>query len=157
MEYGIWNLHAATRLWGDPRLVGRHPILAPGATEMLPRAAFALSALQRSTEMPVPLALATVGPPYGTLELTSKPTGRNSASPDNLSQLRKSDNNERNIERTDDDNDQQVKATNKLKSIISPKHCLFTASSMLKILRKLSMINTIIKPKSNCILKTSVR
>ncbi|KAG7211460.1 hypothetical protein KM043_010742 [Ampulex compressa] len=73
MEYGIWSLHVAGDLWGDPRLARRHPILPPGATQILPRAAFALSGLHRPQEM-VPLPLTAGGPPYGPIELVTKPS-----------------------------------------------------------------------------------
>lgn len=45
MEYGIWSLHAAGGLWGDPRLARRHPILGPGV-HGAPGAAFALNTLR---------------------------------------------------------------------------------------------------------------
>lgn len=70
MEYGIWSLHAAGELWGDPRLARRHPILPPTATQLLPRAAFALNALHRPDMVPLPLTSA--GPPYGPMELVTK-------------------------------------------------------------------------------------
>ncbi|XP_051172091.1 RE1-silencing transcription factor-like isoform X2 [Leptopilina boulardi] len=107
MEYGIWGLHAAGGLWGDPRLAGRHPILPPGATQMLPRAAFALSALQRSSDM-IPLPLTANAPHFGAMELVSKPSEdsdeSDKVSPDQAS--RKSEDNESNIERDEDDDDE---------------------------------------------------
>ena len=110
MEYGIWGLHAAGGLWGDPRLAGRHAILPPGATQMLPRAAFALSALQRSSDM-IPLPLTAIGPSYGAMELVSKPSEdseeSDKASKDQAS--RKSEDNESNIEKDEDENDNEVR------------------------------------------------
>ncbi|XP_033221525.1 RE1-silencing transcription factor B-like [Belonocnema kinseyi] len=112
MEYGIWGLHAAGGLWGDPRLAGRHPILPPGATQMVPRAAFALSALQRSSDM-IPLPLTAIGPPYGAMELISKPSEdseeSDKASRDQAS--RKSEDNESSIEKDEDENDNQTGVT----------------------------------------------
>lgn len=110
MEYGIWGLHAAGGLWGDPRLAGRHPILPPGSTQMLPRAAFALSALQRSSEM-IPLPLTANVPHFGAMELVSKPS-EDSDESDKISRdraSRKSEDNESNIERDDDENENEAR------------------------------------------------
>lgn len=114
MEYGIWGLHVAGELWGDPRLARRHPILPPGATQILPRAAFALSALHRPDMVPLPLMAA--GPPYAPIELVTKPTiasndtdaeKGDASAEDEDGQER--DDNESNIERTDDQNENQVR------------------------------------------------
>ena len=112
MEYGIWGLHAAGGLWGDPRLARRHPILPPGAPQILPRVAFALGALQQPP-------IGGTGPPYGAMELTSK-TSTPVASPDDSEDLsisrdrrdsssssrKQSEDNESNIEKNDDDEDE---------------------------------------------------
>jgi len=116
MEYGIWSLHVAGELWGDPRLARRHPILPPGATQILPRAAFALSALHRPDMLPLPLTAA--GPPYVPMELVTKPASVASTNADNTEDTENNtnaededaqqrDDNESNIEKPDQ-NDSQV-------------------------------------------------
>lgn len=115
MEYGIWSLHAAGGLWGDPRLPRSHPILPPGAPQILPRvAAFALGALQ-------PPPFAGSGPPYRAMELTSKsslttvqsddsqePTGRSKSREDADSPpaRKRSEDNESNADKGDEDEDE---------------------------------------------------
>lgn len=118
MEYGIWSLHVAGELWGDPRLARRHPILPPGATsQILPRAAFALSALHRPDMLPLPLTAA--GPPYVPMELVTKPSSVASTNAEDAEDGEKStnaededsqqrDDNEGNIEKTEDHNENQV-------------------------------------------------
>lgn len=117
MEYGIWSLHVAGELWGDPRLARRHPILPPGATQILPRAAFALSALHRPDTLPLPLTAA--GPPYVPMELVTKPASVASTNAEDAEDGEKStnaededsqqrDDNEGNIEKTDQ-NENQVR------------------------------------------------
>lgn len=118
MEYGIWSLHVAGELWGDPRLARRHPILPPVATHILPRAAFALSALYRPDILPLPLTAA--GPPYAPIELVTKPSAaskvvedtedveKSATAEDEDAQQR--DDNEGNIERSDQD-ENQVRST----------------------------------------------
>jgi len=115
MEYGIWSLHVAGELWGDPRLARRHPILPSGATQILPRAAFALSALHRPDMLPLPLTAA--GPPYVPIELVTKPAsvanaedaedGEKSTN-DEDEDPQQRDDNEDNIENTDQ-NENQVR------------------------------------------------
>lgn len=111
MEYGIWSLHAAGGLWGDPRLARRHPILPPGAPQMLPRAAFALSALQRPSEI-APLPLVAAGPPYRAMELVAKSSPVNEVDITKVPRdqdSRKSLDNENNIEKNrEDENDNQT-------------------------------------------------
>lgn len=115
MEYGIWSLHVAGELWGDPRLARRHPILPPGATQILPRAAFALSALHRPDMLPLPLTAA--GPPYVPMELVTKPASVASTNAEDAEDGEKStnaededfqqrDDNEGNIEKTDQNENQ---------------------------------------------------
>lgn len=75
MEYGIWSLHAAGGLWGDPRLARRHPILGPGGPVVpgTAGAAFALNALRRPVDaitMPVPAS----SPVYRAMELVTRTT-----------------------------------------------------------------------------------
>lgn len=117
MEYGIWSLHVAGELWGDPRLARRHPILPPGATQILPRAAFALSALHRPDMLPLPLTAA--GPPYVPMELVTKPASVASTNAENTDDAENNanaededaqqrDDNESNIEKPDQ-NDSQVR------------------------------------------------
>lgn len=117
MEYGIWSLHVAGELWGDPRLARRHPILPPGATQILPRAAFALSALHRPDMLPLPLTAA--GPPYVPMELVTKPASVASTNAENIEDTENTtnaededaqqrDDNESNIEKPDQ-NDSQVR------------------------------------------------
>lgn len=106
MEYGIWSFHAAGELWGDPRLARRHPILPPSATQLLPRAAFALSGLHRPDMVPLPLTSA--GPPYGPMELVTKRDGEQDAEKNEEKEEEKQDDNEGNIERADE-NDNQVR------------------------------------------------
>lgn len=106
MEYGIWSFHAAGELWGDPRLARRHPILPPSATQLLPRAAFALSGLHRPDMVPLPLTSA--GPPYGPMELVTKRDGEQDAERTEEKEEEKQDDNEGNIERADE-NDNQVR------------------------------------------------
>ncbi|XP_015184052.1 PREDICTED: zinc finger and BTB domain-containing protein 41 isoform X1 [Polistes dominula] len=117
MEYGIWSLHVAGELWGDPRLARRHPILPPNATQLLPRAALALSALHQPTNM-VPLPLTLSGPPYGPMELVTKSSGSTndleSVKDENNDNFRREDNddgddnegNEENIEKPDENENQ---------------------------------------------------
>ncbi|KMR05196.1 re1-silencing transcription factor [Lasius niger] len=118
MEYGIWSLHVAGELWGDPRLARRHPILPPGATsQILPRAAFALSALHRPDMLPLPLTAA--GPPYVPMELVTKPASVASTNAEDAEDGEKStnaededyqqrDDNEGNIEKAGDPNENQT-------------------------------------------------
>lgn len=111
MEYGIWSLHVAGELWGDPRLARRHPILPPGATQILPRAAFALSALHRPDMLPLPLTAA--GPPYAPIELVTKPSAASKDVEDaekgaNAEDTPQRDDNEGNIEKSDQ-NENQVR------------------------------------------------
>lgn len=105
MEYGIWSFHAAGELWGDPRLARRHPILPSSATQLLPRAAFALSGLHRPDMVPLPLTSA--GPPYGPMELVTKRDGDRVAE-ENEEKEEKQDDDEGNIDRADE-NDNQVR------------------------------------------------
>ena len=78
---------------------------------MLPRAAFALNALQRSSDM-IPLSLTASSPPYGAMELVSKPSKdseeSDKASRDQASQ--KSEDNESNIEKDEDEYENQVRS-----------------------------------------------
>ncbi|XP_032673707.1 myoneurin-like isoform X2 [Odontomachus brunneus] len=109
MEYGIWGLHVAGELWGDPRLARRHPILPPGATQILPRAAFALSALHRPDMLPLPLTAA--GPPYAPIELVTKPSAVSKDVEDaekgaNAEDTPQRDDNEGNIEKSDQNENQ---------------------------------------------------
>ncbi|KOX71877.1 RE1-silencing transcription factor [Melipona quadrifasciata] len=104
MEYGIWSFHAAGELWGDPRLARRHPILPPSATQLLPRAAFALSGLHRPDMVPLPLTSA--GPPYGPMELVTKRDGEQDAEKNEEKEEEKQDDNEENIERADENDNQ---------------------------------------------------
>lgn len=115
MEYGIWSLHVAGELWGDPRLARRHPILPPSATQILPRAAFALSALHRPDILPLPLTAA--GPPYAPIELVTKPSSVASTNAEDAEDAEKNtnaededaqqnDDNEGNIERVDQNENQ---------------------------------------------------
>ncbi|KAH0953909.1 hypothetical protein HN011_003527 [Eciton burchellii] len=115
MEYGIWSLHVAGELWGDPRLTRRHPILPPGATQILPRAAFALSALHRPDMLPLPLTAA--GPPYAPIELVTKPSSLASTNAEDAEDAEKNtnaededaqqhDDNEGNIEKVDQNENQ---------------------------------------------------
>ncbi|XP_014480460.1 PREDICTED: gastrula zinc finger protein 5-1-like isoform X2 [Dinoponera quadriceps] len=114
MEYGIWGLHVAGELWGDPRFARRYPILPPGATHILPRAAFALSALHRPDILPLPLTAA--GPPYAPVELVTKPSAASKDVEDaedaeksvsaEYEDTRQRDDNERNIEKSDQDENQ---------------------------------------------------
>ncbi|XP_015607923.1 B-cell CLL/lymphoma 6 member B protein isoform X2 [Cephus cinctus] len=109
MEYGIWSLHAAGGLWADPRLARRHPILPPGAPQMLPRAAFALSGLQRPLDM-VPLPLAATGAPYRAMELIAKPPQASDPGDrprEVREQGRKPADNESNIEKEEDEDDNE--------------------------------------------------
>lgn len=123
MEYGIWSLHVAGELWGDPRLARRHPILPPGATQILPRAAFALSALHRPDMLP---PLTAAGPPYAPIELVTKPsvvskdvedgedTEKSANAEDEDTQQR--DDNEGNIEKPDQ-NENQVRISDRSNNI----------------------------------------
>lgn len=104
MEYGIWSLHVAGELWGDPRLARKHPILPPAATQILPRAAFALSALHRPVDM-LPLPLTSAGPPYGPIELVTKPTSETDKNVDEKEDGQ-GDDNEGNIEKPDENENQ---------------------------------------------------
>ncbi|KAG8038289.1 hypothetical protein G9C98_006616 [Cotesia typhae] len=70
MEYGIWGLHAASRLWGDPRLA-RHPIL-PATPQILSRAVLTLSALQQQQQLSAAMASEADG--CQAIELTAKPS-----------------------------------------------------------------------------------
>ncbi|XP_020280600.1 B-cell lymphoma 6 protein homolog isoform X2 [Pseudomyrmex gracilis] len=103
MEYGIWSLQVAGELWGDPRLARRQPILPLGATQVLPRAAFALSALHRPDILPLPLMAA--GPPYIPIELITKPTSIASTNAEETRNTEDEDaqqrDNEGNIEKAD--------------------------------------------------------
>ncbi|XP_071876985.1 uncharacterized protein isoform X1 [Bombus fervidus] len=103
MEYGIWSFHAAGELWGDPRLARRHPILPSSATQLLPRAAFALSGLHRPDMVPLPLTSA--GPPYGPMELVTKRDGERDAE-ENEEKEEKQDDDEGNIDRADENDNQ---------------------------------------------------
>lgn len=109
MEYGIWSFHAAGELWGDPRLARRHPILPASATQLLPRAAFALSGLHRPDMVPLPLT--SQGPPYGPMELVTKrdgePDGEKNQENGQEKGQEKQQDNEGNTE-TPDENDNQV-------------------------------------------------
>lgn len=105
MEYGIWSLHAASGLWGDPRLVRRAAALVPpGVPPLLPRAGFAFSSLHHPLD---PSA-------YQAVELTTKSS--NSVNSDEarsetstpLDTIKKSDN-ESNIERNEDDEEHDYK------------------------------------------------
>lgn len=89
--------------------------MPPSATQLLPRAAFALSALQRPDMVPLPLSSA--GPPYGPIELVTKPSapandgdGEGNDGEGDEEQQR-SDDNEGNIEKPDE-NDYQVLTIN---------------------------------------------
>lgn len=107
MEYGIWSLHAAGELWADPRLARRHSILPASATQLLPRAAFALSGLHRPDMLPLPLT-STPDPmePYGPMELVAKPSTERDAEKSEAEEEKHEDN-EGNIENPDE-NDNQV-------------------------------------------------
>ncbi|XP_026671984.1 zinc finger protein 625-like isoform X2 [Ceratina calcarata] len=107
MEYGIWSLHVAGELWGDPRLARRHPILPPSATQLLPRAGFTLSGLHLPDMVPLPLT--SVGsPPYGPMELVTKRNGADGDTENNEENEdeEKRDDNEGNIERSDENDNQ---------------------------------------------------
>ncbi|XP_033309089.1 gastrula zinc finger protein 5-1-like isoform X2 [Bombus bifarius] len=103
MEYGIWSFHAAGELWGDPRLARRHPILPSSATQLLPRAAFALSGLHRPDMVPLPLTSA--GPPYGPMELVTKRDGERVVE-ENEEKEEKQDDDEGNTDRADENDNQ---------------------------------------------------
>jgi len=106
MEYGIWSLHVAGELWGDPRLTRRHPILPPGATQILPRAAFALSALHRPDMLPLPLTAA--GPPYAPIELVTKPSSLASTNAEDAEDAEKNTNAEDEDAQQHDDNEGNI-------------------------------------------------
>ncbi|KAI4502724.1 hypothetical protein M0802_001768 [Mischocyttarus mexicanus] len=118
MEYGIWSLHVAGELWGDPRLPRRHPILPPNATQILPRAALALSGLHNQPTNMVPLPLTLSRPPLGPMELVTKSSSSandlESVKDDNNDTYRRDDNddgddnegNEENIEKPDENENQ---------------------------------------------------
>nr|KAF7387601.1 hypothetical protein H0235_018323 [Vespula pensylvanica] len=119
MEYGIWSLHVAGELWGDPRLTRRHhPILPPNASQILPRAALALSALHQPTTNMVPLPLTFNGPPYSPMELVTKSSGSNNdleSAKDDTYRTEENDDgddnegNEENIEKPDENENQTSK------------------------------------------------
>nr|XP_012137860.1 PREDICTED: zinc finger protein 394-like isoform X3 [Megachile rotundata] len=110
MEYGIWSLHAAGELWADPRLARRHSILPPSATQLLPRAAFALSGLLRPDMVPLPLT-STPDPmePYGPMELVAKSSSNErdaeNSEPEEKNEEKHEDN-EGNIEKSDENDNQ---------------------------------------------------
>lgn len=106
MEYGIWGLHAAGGLWGDPRLTGRHPILPPGAPQILSR--IALNSLHHHPSTLGTLAEAS----RQAMELATKSSidqVKEEPSDDPIDINCKSDDNESNIEKEEDEeNGQQV-------------------------------------------------
>ncbi|XP_020707444.2 zinc finger and SCAN domain-containing protein 22-like isoform X2 [Athalia rosae] len=75
MEYGIWSLHAAGGLWGDPRLARRHPILVPGGPAVGPAnpgaAAFALNTLRHPIDG-IAMPVAPGSPAYRAMELVAR-------------------------------------------------------------------------------------
>ncbi|CAD6232883.1 GSCOCG00007030001-RA-CDS [Cotesia congregata] len=100
MEYGIWSLHAASRLWGDPRLA-RHPIL-PATPQILSRAVLTLSALQQQQQLSAAMASEAEG--CQAIELTAKPSSDGTRSETSTPfDRKKSEDNESNIEKDDDD------------------------------------------------------
>ncbi|XP_034947493.1 hypermethylated in cancer 2 protein-like isoform X2 [Chelonus insularis] len=115
MEYGIWNLHAASRLWGDPRLL-QHPILPPGVEQILPRAALALNSLaQQSTTLGVNVlggenscqAMELTTKSSNEIEPKSENDDQNDSRDSNIPEEKiKLEDNENDIEK-DDENDHQ--------------------------------------------------
>ncbi|XP_046467710.1 zinc finger protein 316 isoform X1 [Neodiprion pinetum] len=111
MEYGIWSLHAAGGLWGDPRLARRHPILGPGGPGT-PGAAFALNTLRRPVEG-IAMPVAASSPAYRAMELVTRTLSR-TTEPVQPGGAREPRDNESNIEerrRSDRDDDENSSQT----------------------------------------------
>ncbi|XP_057333348.1 zinc finger protein 250-like isoform X1 [Microplitis mediator] len=108
MDYGIWGLHAASRLWGDPRLA-RHPIIPPGAPQLLSRAVLTLSALQQQQQLSAAMATEAEGSCQA-IELTAKSSSSDGARSETSTPFdrKKSEDNESNIEKDDDDYDENT-------------------------------------------------
>ncbi|XP_011315246.1 B-cell lymphoma 6 protein homolog isoform X2 [Fopius arisanus] len=103
MEYGIWSLHAASGLWGgDPRLVRRSASLVPpSGPPIIPRAGFSL---HHPLDPSAYKALELTNPSHS---INSDEARSETSTP--LDTIKKSDDNESNIERNDEDEDNDYK------------------------------------------------
>ncbi|XP_063987159.1 RE1-silencing transcription factor-like isoform X2 [Diachasmimorpha longicaudata] len=108
MEYGIWSLHAASGLWGDPRLIRRAAALVPpGAPPILPRTGFALSSLHHPLD---PGAYKAGDLTANSSHSVNSDEARSEASTP-LDTTKKSEDNESNIERNEEDEDNNYKSS----------------------------------------------